>query len=202
MTFDADQLKKQIPYYLTSDREQRDFAKNLGALNDGVKTGYYIPAARAPNADSMLQGDGWCGFQLFSFETNKKRSVHGIVLSNSCDISRDNKRDYVPKIVFAPIVRLSAIEIRFKSLRIAGEVIRDKLDAIRKQSISNIFFLPSGGQLEHDHVVLLDDIHSMPVSAHTGGKKLFTLSMAGFYLFAFKISVHFCRLQENVDRRP
>ena len=73
MTFDADQLKKQIPYYLTSDREQKEFAKNLSALNDGVETGYYIPAAREPNADSMLEGDGWSGFQLFSFETNQRR---------------------------------------------------------------------------------------------------------------------------------
>ena len=58
-----------------------------------------------------------------------------------------------------------------------------------------------GGHLEEDYVVLLDDLHSIPLASHPGDQKLFTLSMAGFYLFIFKLSVHFCRLHEHVDRR-
>ena len=62
----------------------------------------------------MLQGDGWRGFQLFSFESGERRSIQGIVLSNSCDISEDNQRVVAPKVVFAPIVKLAAIEARFR----------------------------------------------------------------------------------------
>ncbi len=73
---------------------------------------------------------------------------------------------------------------------------------MRAQEVTNVFYLPAGGPFEEEHIVLLDNVHSMPFAAHDEGEKLFTLSMAGFYLFAFKLSVHFCRLQENVDRRP
>lgn len=202
MTFDAEQLKNQIPFYLTAETAQKELVKNLDALNRGVTTGYYISAAREPDADSMLQGDGWRGFQLLSFETGMKRAVRGIVLSNSCDISKDNDRVIAPKIVFAPIVQLSAIEARLKDRGLAEDAVAGRIAAMKNQSVTNFFFLPAGGPLDQDYVAILDDLHSMPVTAHKGEEKLFTLSMAGFYLFAFKLSVHFCRLHENVDRRP
>lgn len=202
MTFDAEQLKNQIPFYLTAEPAQKELVQNLDALNRGVTNGYYISAAREPDADSMLQGDGWRGFQLFSFEAGEKRSVRGIVLSNSCDISANNERVIAPKIVFAPLVALSAIESRLIDRGFAEDAISGRITAMKSQSVTNIFYLPAGGPLDQDHIALLDDLHSMPVSAHTGSEKLFTLSMAGFYLFAFKLSVHFCRLHEKVDRRP
>ena len=202
MTFDAEQLRKQIPFYLVGEPEQKELVRNLDALNRGVTTGYYISAAREPDANSMLQGDGWPGFQLFSFDTGEKRSVRGVVLSNSCDISKDNERVIAPRIVFAPIIRLSSIEARFKERGLSEEAIKGRVAAMKSQSVTSVFFLPAGGPLEHDCVVLLDDLHSMPVASHENNKKLFTLSMAGFYLFVFKLSVHFCRLHEKVDRRP
>lgn len=53
------------------------------------------------------------------------------------------------------------------------------------------------------HVALLDDLHSMPMEVYKeAAEKLFTCSMEGLYLFVFKLSVHFCRLHENVDRSP
>ena len=75
MTFDAEQLKNQIPFYLTAESTQKELVRNLNALNSGVTTGYYISAARGVDAGSMLQGDGWRGFQLFSFDMGKKRSI-------------------------------------------------------------------------------------------------------------------------------
>ena len=202
MAFDAEQLKNQIPFYLAAEPAQKELVQNLDALNRGVTAGYYISAVRGPDADSMLQGDGWRGFQLLSFDTGEKRSVRGIVLSNSCDISKNNERVIAPKIVFAPIVRLSYIEARLKERGLAKDAVAGRIAAMKSQSVTNFFFLPAGGPLDQDYVAILDDLHSMPVKAHTGGEKLFTLSMAGFYLFAFKLSVHFCRLHENVDRRP
>lgn len=202
MTFDAEQLKSQIPYYLTAKPEQDELIRNLDALSRGATAGYYIRAAREPDADSMLQGDGWRGLQLYSFDSGERRPIQGVVLSNSCDISKDNKRVVPPKIVFAPIVKLSAIEARFNDRGLQQDAISNRISSIKNQSVTSIFYLPAGGPFQEDRVVLLDDIHSMPVSAHTAGEKLFTLSMAGFYLFAFKLSVHFCRLQENVDIRP
>ncbi len=202
MTFDADQLKNQIPFYLVAEPAQKELVRNLDALNRGATSGYYISAAREPDEEAMLQGDGWRGFLLFSFDTGEKRKVRGLVVSNSCDISLGNDRALSPKVVFAPIVKLSAVEARLEDRGLPVGAVKDRLSAIKSQSVTNVFFLPAGGPLNEDYVSFLDDLHSMPVASHAGDEKLFTLSMAGFYLFAFKLSVHFCRLHERVDRRP
>ena len=164
MTFDAEQLKSQIPFYLTAEPKQEELIRNLEALNRGTKKGYYIANARDVNTDAILQGDGWRGFQFYSFETGKKSEVRGIVLSNSCDISKENERDLAPKIVFAPIIKLSAIEARLKNNNLAEDAVKAKIEAFKCQSVTNIFYLPAGAQLDEDYVALLDDLHSMPAS--------------------------------------
>ena len=175
--------------------------RNLAAINRGSTKGYYLSTTRDKYRSDILQGDGWCGLQLFSFEDGKEHEVRGIVLSNSCDISTDNEHVFTPRIVFAPIIKLSAIEARFKVHQLAEDAIKSRIKSIKNQSVTNIFYLPAGTQLEEDSVAFLDDLHSIHID-QLFGKKLFTLSMAGFYLFCYKLSVHFCRLQENVDCRP
>lgn len=204
MSFSAENLKDQIPYYLTSAPAQKELVANLEAILSGAQTGYYLNATQDSYIDERLQGDGWRGLPLFSYSSGEKKEVRGILLSNTCDVSPGNERTLPPKLVFAPIVRLSAIEARFAAKGISAEQIAGKVKAIKEQIATSIFYLPAGGPLEEEYVALLDDVHSVPVAAHENAdkEKLFTLSMAGFYLFVFKLSVHFCRLQENVDRRP
>jgi hypothetical protein len=63
--------------------------------------------------------------------------------------------------------------------------------------------MPTGGALSSEHVVVLDDVHSMPAQVYESEKKngkIFTLSQAGFYLFILKLSIHFCRFHENLAR--
>ncbi len=79
-----------------------------------------------------------------------------------------------------------------------------KLVSIRNQNTNNVFFLPASGPLKEDHVVRLDDIHSMPLGVHVSAKdryKVFTLYNTGFYLLVLKLSIHFCRLHEAVNRK-
>lgn len=202
MTFSPENLKDQIPYYLTSATAQKELVENIEAIMGGAQTGYYLNAAQDAYADERLQGDGWRGLPLFSFASGERQEVRGILLSNTCDVSLENDRTLPPKLVFAPIIKLSAIEARFASRGISSAQVADKIAAIKQQIATSVFYLPAGGPLEEDYVALLDDVHSAPVSAHENDnrEKLFTLSMAGFYLFVFKLSVHFCRLQENVNR--
>jgi hypothetical protein len=203
MTFDADTLRQQIPYYLTADPNKKALLANLRALLEGANNGYFIPKGYDGYASEMLQGDGWPGLQVYSFITNNKMSVRGIVLSNSCDISSENQRVVPPKVTFAPIVKLSRIEERFQERGLDEKKVASRLQAIRAQDVTSMFYLPEDGLLDAEHVALLDDLHSIPVDALAqAAEKLFTLSMAAFYLFVFKLSVHFCRLQENVDRSP
>lgn len=203
MTFDADALRQQIPYYLTAAPERKVLVDELKKLIDGADSGYFIPTGYDGYTTEMLQGDGWRGFQIYSFSSGNLNPARGIVLSNSCDVSKENERVLPTKVTFAPIIKLSKIVERFEAKGLTGAKVSSRLNAIRAQQVTNMFFLPADGLLDEDYVALLDDLHSMPIEVHDeAAEKLFTLSMAGFYLFAFKLSVHFCRLHEDVDRSP
>ncbi len=194
--FSSKLLSEQIPYYLT--KEAKDGL--LKALKDFPKNVNYYTIL---HKDDVLQGDAWTKFQLFNFHTGERSAVRGIILSNTCDIDPGNKRDLPYNIVFSPIIRLSDYEKLLIASKIGYDRVTQKLSDIRTQKITNIFYLPNGGMLQDEYIALLDNIHSIPAEAFSkieGKSKLVALSQVGFYLFLFKISVHFCRFHENVDR--
>lgn len=204
MKLDLESLQQQIPYYLTAE-DRQVLVDELKAISKGGTANYFLtPYSDAFKAD-MLQGDGWRAFQLFKFDTGQRRWVQGLVLSNSCDVEPGNTRDVPARVIFAPLVKLSDYERLLRGSSIDPQRVDEKLASIRAQKTTNLFFLPAGGPLGEDHVVRLDDAHSMPVAAHAkseGREKLFTLSNTGFYMLVLKLSVHFCRLQEKVNRKP
>ena len=203
MNLDIESLQQQIPYYLTS-KDRQVLVDELGTISRGGTADYFLSQYRDAFKSDMLQGDGWRGFQLFMFDTGDRRSVRGLVISNSCDVDLNNRRDFSARVIFAPLVKLAAYEAALQQSGVKQRQIDEKLAAIRAQKTSSIFFLPSGGPLADDHVVRLDDAHSMPVAAHSAAKdrtKLFTLSNTGFYMLVLKLSIHFCRLHEKVNRK-
>lgn len=203
MNFDAESLQQQIPYYLTAE-DRQVLVDQLKAISRGGTADYFLDPYRDNFKADMLQGDGWRGFQLFKFDTGERRSVQGLVLSNSCDVDPENPRDVPARLIFAPLVKLAAYETLLRARGIDEQKVDAKLASIRAQKTTNMFFLPRGGPLAEDHVVRLDDAHSMPVAAHVKAKdreKLFTLSNTGFYMLVLKLSVHFCRLHEKVNRK-
>ncbi len=196
MQFSAEKLKDQIPFYLTKERQEG----LMKALEDFPrKIDYYLDDYK----DDLLQGDGWTALDVIQFETGDRKNIRGIVLSNSCDISEANERALPPRLVFAPLIRLQRFVEALKVEGLKNETIEAKLTSIRNQEVTTVFYLPQGGQLDSEYIALLDDLHTIPVKhfAEKGDRtKLFTLGMAGFYLFLFKLSVHFCRFHENVAR--
>lgn len=196
MEITSDSLKEQIPYYLTQGQKEG----LLRALKDfPARINYYIYAYQ----DVLLQGDGWTKLQARRFDTGEGVSILGIILSNTCDIAPKNKRDLPSNIIFAPLIPLPAYFHLLKKAGINPSRIQDKMTSIKEQKVTSIFFLPAGGGLREDHIALLDDIYTMPAKVFEEEKaksKAFTLSQIGFYLFVFKLSVHFCRFQEQVAR--
>jgi hypothetical protein len=199
MQLDADYLKDQIPSYLTQEAKENlvKALNKLPSFPDSVD--FYT--SRYP--DEIMQGDGWTNLGIIQYETLEKKEVKGIILSNSCDISPTNKRDIPAKVVFAPIIRLSNYKTLLSNAKVPPETITSKLESIRKQYITTLFYLPVGLGLEEEYIALLDDIHTIPYQSFENQKdttKLFTLSQVGFYIFLFKLSVHFCRFHENILR--
>ena len=203
MDLDAESLQKQIPLYLTAE-DQHSLIRDLKAIAGGAETNYFLSDYRNDFNEVMLQGDGWKGFQLFIFESGERRSIRGVVLSNSCDVDPKNPRELPARVIFAPLVKLAAYQAVLAQSGIDSARIEGKIAAIKAQKTTNVFYLPANGALTEDFVIRLDETHSMPVAAHLGSaerEKLFTLSNTGFYMLVLKLSVHFCRLQEKVNRK-
>jgi hypothetical protein len=197
MGISENDLHQYVPYYLT--RPQKEGI--LKALKEDFpeKLNYYTSFHHV----DVLQGDCWTSLEVVDVENLKKKEIKGVLLSNSCDISRDNRRDIPPKIVFAPIIALSKYqELLVKTGTVSTEQIVEKIKAIKEQKVTSIFYLPSCKEME-ESIVLLDDVHNVPTSSFyskSERKKLFTLSQVGFYMFIFKLSIHFCRMHEDVIR--
>ena len=195
MEITVESIETQIPYYLTQPAKENLVA----ALKCFPNILYYtiVPLT------GILQGDGWSKLEILRFEDGSRKEIKGIVLSNSCDISPDNLRDYPPKLSFAPIIKLSRYAELLAASGIPSHRIDSRLQSIRAQLTSNMFYLPKGGNLEDDFVALLSDLHTMPFKVFESKQtkeKLFTLSQVGFYLFLLKLSVHFCRFHEELER--
>lgn len=194
----AKSIKEHIPPYLTLEQKEA-LASALERVPEAKE--YYL-SGRYVN--EMLQGDCWRNLKIFKFDTGDKRDVPGVILSNSCDISPDNKRAIGPNIVFSPVIKLSKYEQLLRNSGIDPVQIRAKVEAIKNQTVTTIFYLPDAiGGLADEYIVVLDDVHTMPASAlriGTENTKGFTLSNLGFYMFIFKLSINFCRLRENVVR--
>lgn len=191
-------LSKQIPYYLTQ-KAGEGLLRELE--NYSGKTQLFL----SREIDGVLQGDGWRGFRVIDFSVGTVRSVRGIVLSNSCDIDPNNARGIPAKIIFAPLMKLSKLESVFLSGGVSAGSIKSKMDAIRAQKNTSFFYLPSQHPLDDEYVVWLNDVHSMPMiefAESADRDRIFTLNMTGFYLFLFKLSIHFCRFHEDLDRTP
>jgi hypothetical protein len=130
------------------------------------------------------QGDGWRGFVAINFETLEKKTVSGIVLSNSCDIDPNNPRTLVPNILFAPLMRLGRYCDLLRQAGSDEETISSLLDSIRKQRITSIFYLPAHANALQESIALLYDVHGHPLDHFLANARssLFTLNQFAFYL--------------------
>lgn len=198
MQITSESIQDQIPYYL-SQKAKENLAKALDNFPRQIE--YYINRY----SDETLQGDGWTSVDVIRFEDGSRKLIKALLLSNSCDIAPENKRDLPTKLSFASMVKLDRYQEFLTRGGLDSERIKAKVKAIKEQRITSLVYLPKGSTLDEDYVALLDDIHTVPYQAFQSRnekKKLFTLSNVGFYLFVLKLSVHFCRLHEEIIREP
>ena len=199
-------IERYLPQYLSKEAsanlfaELKDFPENI---DNRIYTNFLL------GSPIIYQGDGFCGLLSVNLPDAKVAKVPGVILSNSCDIDKANERLSETRLVFATIFQLE----KYKNALVKTYVdtgkkteasINGHIDRIRKQYISHIFYLPAGGNLEHESIVFFDRVNNLPnkfvekigIQKH----RLFTLSDYGFYLFLYKLSIHFTRIRENVTR--
>jgi hypothetical protein len=153
----------------------------------------------------IYQGDGLSNMLVINLPETSIRRASAMVLSNTCDIDLINKRLFPSNIVYTTIFNLA----KYRSTLIEEGIenkdsVEQHIESIRKQEITQIFYLPPFGALDHDSIVFFDRINncdnSFILRDSLKNRRLFTLSQYGHYLFLFKLSVHYMRLTENVNR--
>src|SRR5262249_23488767 len=119
----VEQIKDHLPKYLSPEK-QREL---VDQLREFEKRSYYTQLY----ADEMLQGDAWTGVEILNFANGARDKVRGLLLSNSCDLDPKNRRDFPPRVVFAPMIRLEAYVQLLERASIAKDQIARKVDAIK-----------------------------------------------------------------------
>lgn len=199
-----DDIKLYLPKYLSEESTTALFDK-LGKFPNNIDNSLY--AKPLLGEDNILQGDGMKDFLVVNLPEEKVGKAPVITLSNTCDIDLNNKRAYFPsQIVYATIFNLDKYRNQLIADKIKDEEsIKQHLDSIRKQLITQVLYLPIGGSLNYEGIVFLDRINHCDNKAidrtDIKSSRLFSLSNYGFYLFLIKLSIQFTRVQEQVDRK-
>jgi hypothetical protein len=194
-----EKIEQFLPKYLTPSQKKELF----DALSSYPNLPYhYLPPASI--GEDLLQGDGWRGFILVNFSTLERKTVSGVVLSNSCDIDARNRRVTPRSALFAPLVNLRRYEGAMRKAGLSGEQVENALREIRAQHVTYVYYLPTEQYGPEESIIVLDDIHSHPLAHFLANDRslLFRLSQAAFYILLIKLSIHFCRAQEGVNRFP
>jgi len=134
------------------------------------------------------------------------------ILSNTCDISLANRRLEEANTLVAAVFTVHDYVNELRERRISQDRINSFLADLKANKISNLFYLPL---LKRDTKVILEESFvrfdlaaSLPISIFDiydgnytpDGDRVITLSNYGFYLFLFKLSIHFSRIREGVFR--
>lgn len=198
-----DDFRIFLPKYLSEESTQSLFHE-LTQFPLNIDSRFYSNTFLYPN--DIIQGDGLNGMLLVNFPDTKIGEGRAIIISNSCDMDPSKPGLFASSICYCPIINLNKYEtmLKSKSPDLSDTKIPQHIQEIRAQRVSQIFFLPSAGELQEDSFVFFDKICScdnLSIDRATlNSRKIFTLSNYGFYLFLFKLSVHFTRIRESIDR--
>lgn len=198
-----EELSRYLPQYLSAESKKelfqdlKDFPTNISDRK------FYTSKPLDPAL--VYQGDGIKDMMIINLPDQDIRPHTAMILSNTCDMDLNNQRFLENRVVYAPIVRLSNYrKMLLVHHKIDVNQINNHIDDLTKQYISHFFFLPAGLGLPYDGFVMLDRLNNCK-RAHIDQEfldknRLFILSNYGFYILLLKISIHFTRIREKIDR--
>jgi len=199
---DLEDIKAYLPKYLSTD-SQKDLFKQLKDFPENIDKRLFT--LKLAEQKVIFQGDGINDLLMINLPDERIRRAKGMVISNTCDIDLYNERMFPSNICYAPIFSLRKYKKIIESEGIyTADKLNDHISSIKKQRVSQIFYLPEIHENLSESIVFLDRIISCNnETIEREGiteRRVFTLSDYGLYLFLFKLSVHFTRIQERVER--
>ncbi len=196
-----DSIDEFLPKYLSesSANELKEELKNFPT--DGTKDTVYT--TMLASEATIFQGDGFIDIPYYDANSQKVSDARVVVLSNTCDMSLDNKRLESMNVCVAPLLNMDKYIARLQKTY-TDEQIQSHIAEIKKQSVTHVLYLPKNANMPYDAIVRLDKVCSVNRSLISNEainqQRLFTLSDYGLYLFLLKISIHFTRIRERIDR--
>jgi hypothetical protein len=196
-------LRLFLPKYLSSESE-RDMFTCLKQFPVNIDDRIYTNYLR--NEETIFQGDGIKDLLVINLPQTDIKPVLCMILSNTCDIDLQNKRFFPSQIIYSPIFNLSKYRSHLSiSSSKTRQQIDDHIQAIKQQEITQIFYLPSLTGYIDESIVFFDRIcncsNSFVNRTNLRHQRIFTLSDYGAYLFLLKLSIHFTRIQDRVERK-
>ncbi|MUH04040.1 hypothetical protein [Commensalibacter melissae] len=195
-----------LPNYLT-DATRRSLQKDLKKFlsNEEISENPFINNKE----QHFLQGDILQNVP-FPYWSNNKFNTYNqntlcILLTNTCDMDISNKRPYSIDCTLAPILRYSKLKKLLQKQKFSNEKINQFQENLKKYQITNFFYLPIDNDARycpHDDgsIIALDKAFSLPRRLLKLDQRVKTLNQFFSYLLLFKMSVHFCRFHDKVDR--
>ena len=192
-------IKKYLPQYL-SDNDAKQLFSALKDFPNNIDERFYSNYSLDDNI--LYQGDCLKDIPTFNLPDIRTKLSQSMAISNTCDMDLNNKRLWNTRILFSQIILLEKLE---KALyqKFSEDRISNYINSLKKQQITNAFYLPKSKNLG-EAVVFFDYTNSFDINfvdrESLKEKRLVSLSNYGFYILLLKLSIHFTRIQEKVQR--
>jgi hypothetical protein len=196
-------FKLYLPKFLSTESDKELF-ESLKDFPDNIDSRIYTNYLS--DSDIIYQGDGIGDMLFVNLPNPEIKPVPSMIFSNTCDIDLNNARNFPSQLVYAPIFNLRKYqEVLYQNSNKNKGQIDSHVQSIKKQKITQVFYLPGiDGKIE-DSIIFFDRVCNFPNKLisrkNLKDKRLFTLSDYGAYLFLLKLSIHFTRIQDNVERK-
>ena len=190
MAISQSDIQKYLPQYLSNDAKEA-LKNSLDNFPNNLENMIMTEDVFNECKSKLLQSDIVECKNIYD-----GRNAKVMIISNSCDNSSENKRNFPICVSFVVILSLEKMKRTFKKNGKDEQSINSQIDAIKKQQVTNMFYLPD------DTVALLDRTMHLDYSKFSEAmiNKIASLSNYGFYAFLFKLSYHFTRLREGTQR--
>lgn len=193
-------IKIYLPKYLSEESTAALF-KDLSGFTQHLKTRKFY--TNKLDEKIVFQGDGIKILPLVNLPDSALYEAAALVLSNTCDYDQ-REQGIDPCLIYAPIIKISDYINMLEKNGYSSSNIEEYIKKIKEQRITQYFFLPSGEFSKEESIVLLNRVSSCDSSyideSSIKDIRWFSLDNFGWYIFLLKLSIHFTRVREKVDR--
>ena len=212
MPFGDDYFEKILPSYLVeADKTRLKEALRQFTIEERANEINYSNFYRSYDHAYFMQSDLIKEIRVSKWDDEsavfQKGYTDAIIISNTCDISFENKRDVNTKqCLFAPLIDFNEYLADLEKAGYSKDKIISFSQNVKAQLRTNIFYLPVHFKEGKEYIVLLDNIFWFPTAElnsyidNIDENRITSFTHFGFYLFILKLSYHLCRLPEQCDR--